>query len=207
MAKTKKQKRKSKYRSTKYRPVVIPKATSDLFFKLSYKDRGDAVALYWFYYYTATWQKTTQPYCTDTFVVGLDKERKERKGLGWNVSKVARVRKILEDIGLIKKIRDGVTSKTYIKINFYHSKEVVRDAEFRKLTEEIIGFQVKNQDREIRLLRELMSKILDRDYVLTKREKSQIRKALRGLPCIDMMPKAVKEKRKKEWEKMKEERW
>ena len=61
MAKTKKHKHKSKYRSTKYLPVVIPTATSDLFFELSPKDRGDAVALYWFYYYTATWQKTNQP--------------------------------------------------------------------------------------------------------------------------------------------------
>lgn len=195
--------KKSKYRTTKYRPIVIPKATSDLFFKLPPKDRGNAMALYWFYYYTATWQKTNQPYATDEFVSGRVFEGQERNGLGWDGGKVARVRKILEGMGLIEKIRDGITSKTYVKIIFYHSKDVVRDAESRKLMEEIIGFQVKNQDREIRLLREFLSKVLDEDYKFSKREKSQIKKALKGLPCIDMMPKAVKEKKEKEWEECK----
>ena len=122
MKKTNKSKRKSRSKclSTKYRPVVIPKATSDLLFKLPSKDRANAMALYWFYYVTATWQKTNQPYATDVFVAGIDKEREQRKGLGWDVGKVARVRKILEELGLIEKIRDGITGKTYIKINFYH---------------------------------------------------------------------------------------
>lgn len=187
-----KRKRKSKYLSTKYRPVVIPKATSDLFLKLPYKDRGDAVALYWFYYYTASWQKTNQPYVIDKYVSGKVDEAQERSGLGWDVGKIARTRNQLEEIGLIEKIRDGLTGKTYIKINFYHSKKVVWDAEFRKLLEEIIGFQVKNQDKEIRLLRDLLLKSLDEGCVFSKEEKSQIEKAKKGLPCIDITPKSGK---------------
>ena len=138
MKKTKKKKRKSKYLSTKYRPVVIPKATNDLFFKLPPKDRGNTVALYWFYYYTATWQKTNQPYATDEYVSGRVIEGRERSGLGWDVGKVARIRKILEGMGLIERIRDGITGKAYIKINFYHSKKVVRSAELRQVISEII---------------------------------------------------------------------
>ena len=106
-------------------------------------------------------------------------------------------------MGLIKKVRDGKTGNTYIEINFYYHEEVVRSAEDRKLIEVIVGFQIKNQDREIRLLRKLLLNSLDKDYVFTEQEKSQIGKAKRNLPCIDMMPKVLREKEEKEFGIMK----
>lgn len=122
-------KKKQQKNNTKFRPVVIQKATMDSFLNLPPKDRANAIALYCFYCATANWQRTNQPYCTDSFVAGKDKTRQERKGLGWDVGKVARVRKILENMKIIEKLRDGVTGKTFIKIKFYPSEKAVISAE------------------------------------------------------------------------------
>ncbi len=174
------------------RPVVISKATSDEFLNLPAKDRTNTEALFWFYCYTAAWQKTNQPHATDEYVSGVVEEGGERNGLGWDRGKVARYRKILQGMGRIERLIDGVTGKTYIKINFYHHNEVIQDALLRNVTEVIIGFQVRNQDKEIRLLRGLLLKALDKGYVFTEDEKSQIEKAKRGVTLIKWEPKVLK---------------
>ena len=54
---------------------------------------ADCIALYTFYCYTATWQKTNQPKATTNFTA---------KGLKWSEEKVRKIKKILKSIGLIE---------------------------------------------------------------------------------------------------------
>lgn len=74
--------------------VILTKATIDIFLKQ--KNPGDLIALYSFYYYTSKWQHTNQPKCTTEYVA---------KGLHWNRSKVAKVKKQLMEFGLIEDVR------------------------------------------------------------------------------------------------------
>lgn len=66
----------------------------DLF--LAQKNPGDLISLYTFYYYTAKWQKTNQPKASISYVA---------KGLHWNKDKVIKVKRQLEELGLIEEIR------------------------------------------------------------------------------------------------------
>ena len=82
----------------------------DLF--LAQKNPADLISLYTFYYYTAKWQKTDQPKASVHYVA---------KGLHWNKDKVIKVKKQLEELGLIEEIRrvDEQTKKVtgwYIRI-------------------------------------------------------------------------------------------
>lgn len=79
---------------------------------LAQRNPGDLISLYTFYYYTAKWQKTNQPKASIAYVA---------KGLHWNKDKVIKVKKQLEELGLIEEIRrvDEQTKKVtgwYIRI-------------------------------------------------------------------------------------------
>ena len=118
-----------------YRPVIIPKATIDLLLK---QDKpADLMALYLFYYYTAIWQKTNQPHCTDTFVRGKFR---------WGRDKIIRLRKILTKIGLVELVKgkrpmgEGAGSefsKPYVKVNYYYGAQAVKEAELRQRIAEL----------------------------------------------------------------------
>lgn len=93
-------------------PIVLSKPLIDCLLKD--KNRfSDMLALYTFYYYTAKWQKTTQPHATVAYV---------SKGIGWGTEKVQLIRAKLLDIGLIEDIvqrgEDGRLLGHYVRVNF-----------------------------------------------------------------------------------------
>jgi hypothetical protein len=71
-------------------PIVISKITSDIFLKQ--KHPSDLMALYWFH--TAKWQKTNKARATTSYAA---------KGLKWSEDRIRRTKKILIQLGLIKK--------------------------------------------------------------------------------------------------------
>ena len=92
-------------------PIVISKATLDIFLKQ--KKPGDLIALYIFYYYTAKWQQTNKPKATDGYCM---------KGLNWGDKRLIYAKRKLESLGLIKQIKEinelGQFNGSFIKINF-----------------------------------------------------------------------------------------
>lgn len=93
-------------------PIVISKITSDIFLKQEHP--ADLMALYWFYYYTAKWQKTDKAKATTSYAA---------KGLKWSEDRIRRTKKILIQLGLIEDItsRDKNTNKItghYIYVKF-----------------------------------------------------------------------------------------
>lgn len=79
-------------------PLTLSKPLMDL---LLYQNRyTDLLALYTFYYYTAKWQGTNQPYATTAYVA---------HGIGWGVDKVITIKKMLVELKLIENVirKDG----------------------------------------------------------------------------------------------------
>lgn len=100
-------------------PVVFSKVTCDILLKCP--KPNDCIALYFFYYYTAKWQKTNQPMATTGYV---------QKGLKWGEQKVRSTKKQLKEVGLVEDITqiDPVSKKVigwYIKVNFIWGNEAV----------------------------------------------------------------------------------
>lgn len=96
--------------------VIFSKQTSDVL--LSQENPGDVIALYFFYYYTAKWQGTSQPKATTDYV---------SKGLNWSPEKVRTTKKVLSSLGLVKDIQrkneSGKTTGWYIKLNYFWKAE------------------------------------------------------------------------------------
>ena len=92
--------------------VIIPKQVFEILLKQD--NPGDLIGLYSFYYYTAKWQKTNQPKCTNTYCM---------KGLQYGEDRFMRAKKKLMEIGLIEsvKIGSGKDAGWYVKI-LYLSK-------------------------------------------------------------------------------------
>lgn len=93
-------------------PIVISKITSDILLKQ--KNPSDLMALYWFYYYTAKWQKSNNAKSTTSYTA---------KGLKWGEDKVRQVKKQLIQLELIEDIREkrgknGKFGKCYIYVKF-----------------------------------------------------------------------------------------
>lgn len=92
-------------------PIIISKTTTDILLKSTHP--GDAMALYWFYYQTAKWQKTNQPKAADNYCM---------KGLNWGYEKFQRAQKILIENKLIKRVRItnnlGRVTGWFIHVNF-----------------------------------------------------------------------------------------
>ena len=103
--------------------VILTKYTLDVF--LQQKNPSELISLYTFYYYTAKWQQTNQPKCTTSYAA---------KGLHWNRSKVAKVKKQLLEFGLIEDVR-LVDPKTkivrgyYIKMNYIFKQETLEKSQ------------------------------------------------------------------------------
>jgi hypothetical protein len=100
--------------------LIFSKQTADLF--LQQKKPYEIIALYFFYYYTAKWQRTNQPKCTTSFVT---------KGLGWSEDRTIRTKKVLIDLGLIEDMvcRDEESGKIvghFIKLNYIWKTETVK---------------------------------------------------------------------------------
>lgn len=96
-------------------PIVISKPTSDIILKQEHP--ADVIALYWFYYYTAKWQKTNQAHATTSYTA---------KGLKWGQDRVRRTKKVLIDLKLIEDVitknKLGKIKGHYIKTKFIWSK-------------------------------------------------------------------------------------
>lgn len=97
--------------------IIITTATTSKRI-LSQENGGDAFALYHFYAYTATRQKTNNVKATDTFCM---------KGLGWGKTRFYRAKKTLQDLDLIESIARYIDGKIqghyvlikYLQGNFY----------------------------------------------------------------------------------------
>lgn len=100
--------------------VILTKQTIDCFLKT--EAPADAMALYTFYYYTAKWQETNQPKCTTAYT---------SKALHWSEAKVRKIKKILNDAGLIEDIqekdKDGKISGHYIKLNYVIKQSTLKE--------------------------------------------------------------------------------
>lgn len=93
-------------------PIVLSKALLDTLLKQK-KDSANLIALYCFYYRSAKYQGTNQPWCTKRYVA---------EGLSWTEDKVRRMKTILKELGLIKDVlgkdsKNGKFSKPYIRLN------------------------------------------------------------------------------------------
>jgi hypothetical protein len=138
-----------KPQSIEYRPIVIQKSTVDVLMTVPHKDRSNAMALYLFYYYSAIWQKTNQPRCTDSYISGKQLNRKWRTGLGWGKNKVSRIRNILIKLGLVEWVKEN-DGYSYIKVKYYHGKETAKIAELQAI--------LASKEEEIRSLKKLLKK-------------------------------------------------
>ena len=101
-------------------PIVLSRALVDTLL-----DTGcypDLMALYVFYYYTAKWQRTNQPKCTNSYVA---------KGIGWSKRKVMKLKGDLIALGLLENIRvvDATSKRVtqwYVKVNFIWTRNTLR---------------------------------------------------------------------------------
>jgi len=92
--------------NTNEEPIIISKPTSDRLLKL---DRpADAMALYWFYYYTAKWQHSSTPHANNHYVT---------EGLKWSGARLNKAKKDLISLGLIEQ-PERQWSPTTKKIGF-----------------------------------------------------------------------------------------
>ncbi len=93
------------------RPIVIPKTIIDLLLKED--EPLGLIALYNFYYYTAVWQQTSQPYATVSYVA---------RGLKIGIDRVRRLRRVLLKLGMIEDIQDrnakGDFLPRYVRVNY-----------------------------------------------------------------------------------------
>jgi len=96
--------------------IILTKPILDLFLK--HDNPSDLIALYTFYYYTAKWQKTNQPKCTDEYV---------QNGLHWSYGRLRKTKKILMELKLIEQIinknNNGKIQGYYIKIRYILKQE------------------------------------------------------------------------------------
>jgi len=92
------------------------------------KDYSSLLALYTFYIYHANNQKTNQPLATNDFV---------KRGLGWSLDKIKRIKRILKELGLIEVVRKGL--KYYIRLPFIYTK--------RKIEKILNSYKEKNQEK------------------------------------------------------------
>jgi len=98
--------------------MILSKQTMDLF--LEQENPLDLIALYLFYYYTAKWQKTNQPKCTDKYAM---------KGLHCGYGKLKKTKNKLIELNLIEKIvrrKNGKITGWYIKVYYIWKKETVK---------------------------------------------------------------------------------
>jgi len=97
-----------------YRPISIPKATIDKIREIDITGIDGVIGLYCFYYYTAVWQNTYQPYCTTRYTA---------KALKISEAKVRKNKKVLSQIGLIEDVstrnNKGKITGNYIKVRYY----------------------------------------------------------------------------------------
>lgn len=99
--------------------IILTKQTLDIL--LQEENCSDLISLYTFYYYTSKWQKTNQPYCTDSYC---------QKGLHWGYDKFIKAKKKLFELKLIEQVINRINGKFegyYIKLNFIFKKETVKD--------------------------------------------------------------------------------
>ena len=98
--------------------MVITKPTLDVFMKQEYP--ADLIALYMFYVYTAKWQRTNQPRCTDNYI---------KNGLRWGKDRVKRTQAVLKEIGLIQSVQrrdeNGRIVGWYTKLTYMIKKDTV----------------------------------------------------------------------------------
>lgn len=91
--------------------IILSKQTIDEFLKQN--NPADLISLYTFYYYTAKWQKTNHPKCTDNYI---------KKGLKWGISRIQNAKTVLKNLGLIQTIqrrdKKGKVIGWYIKMNY-----------------------------------------------------------------------------------------
>lgn len=116
--------------------------------KVPQKDRSAAIALYCFYYKHSILQGTQSVWCQNRMVMGMNSDgSKNGKGLGWCEEKVSRIRKLLQECGLIEVTQKRTAKgqfgkKTYVRIHWYKSKETVEKEKFRSMLaerDELIG--------------------------------------------------------------------
>jgi hypothetical protein len=104
--------------NTNEEPIVLSKHLLDILLKQN--SPSDLIGLYTFYYYTAKWQETNQPWAVDDYC---------RKCLHWGDDRFKNAQQQLIKLGLIKRIRDtdekGRVIKWFIKVLFIWKQEYI----------------------------------------------------------------------------------
>lgn len=143
--------------------IVISKQTLDLFLKQ--KNSADIIAVYIFYYYTAKWQKTNQPKCTDTYV---------RKGLSIGKKTFGEAKKFLIDNDLIKVINSrGKTGKItgwFIKVNYIWKLASIPKMEIDQSYQNLPSGEQDTNALSANSINALNTNIIDSTDLITKQE-------------------------------------
>ena len=145
-----KSKRKNKSKLKRKRSILITWYTVRKIMQATDpKDVLLSLGLLVVYKFTGIKQNTNQPYCTDSFIAGEKDESFEGKRRSEGV--VSRIRNGLEKIDVITRLKkqDG---KAYIGIEKETKLETMLEGEFQEIIH-IIGYQIRAQDKEIRLLK------------------------------------------------------
>lgn len=105
---------------TNEEPIVVSKHLMDLL--LGQPNFFELCGLYMFYYYTAKWQRTNRPYCTNSYVASR---------LSLNIKTVEKYKANLIKLHLIENVTEkggnGSIIKHYIKVNFIWAKTTIND--------------------------------------------------------------------------------
>ena len=142
--------------------IVIHVHTFQKFMKYG-KDYSNLIALYSFYIYHANNQKTNQPLATNEFV---------RRGLGWSLDKIKRIKRILKELGLIEVVRKGL--KYYIRLPFIYTKRKIE-----KILNSYKEKKEKGREEPTPFLKYLI------DSNISKRRAHQIRNRVLSIEDID----------------------
>jgi hypothetical protein len=132
---------KKKKNKGKVGEIIIHNHTIQKFMKYE-KDFANLLALYTFYNYHAQLQKTNTPLATNDFV---------KKGLGWSMDRIKRVKRILKELKLIEVVRKG--KYYYVYLPFIYTKKKIKDVikkykdKFKKREEENNLNVTKKEDK------------------------------------------------------------
>ena len=117
--------------------IIIHPHTIQKFMRYK-KDYANLIALYTFYIYHAQLQKTNRPLATNEFV---------KRGLGWSLDKIKRIKRILKELKLIDVVRRG--KYYYIYLPFIYTKKKVKEI-LNRYKEKIKSKSKRRERREER---------------------------------------------------------
>ena len=155
--------------------IVIHAHTLQKFMKYG-KDYASLIALYAFYIYHANNQKTNQPLATNDFV---------KRGLGWSLDKIKRIKRILKELKLIEVVRKGL--KYYVRLPFIYTRKkiekIINNYKEKREEKEATKEQEKPKEKEKKEPNLFLEYLISSK--ISKRRANQIRNTILSIEDID----------------------